>query len=569
MVDFFSPMRGACTELAPHWGNAAKWLRGVVNFGSVDVTSGDGEILAQRFEITEYPTILVFHPDTGTKQSSVDKWEWSDSFVSVPEAGDIVRFALSEVAAIVMERQARPLDAGDDDTSATAAGASQDIYDYTIEIDGDANAVSYVAVPEVVGVAIVGAGPAGIGSALALKAAGVDLNDVIILERGVVGETFRRWPKEMRWITPSFYGNPFKQVDLNAVDPNSSPAYINDTEHPNGPQYQDYLAMLRDFYDLPVHEHTEVYDIVPSTNLVDGRPLSGFNISIAASEKDAAGEPAHRQTIFAQHVIWAGGMFQNRVVPSIPGAEFGLHNGIVNSWTDLKKSKDELIPQIVVLGGYESGIDAASNLIELNIAQKVIVMDSSAPWSRRKTDPSLMLAPVTIERLNRADETGRLTLVAENAMKIDKQENNNVFLVSTESGLSYNSHAAPILATGFSSRSPEIADLMGWEPNDFAPSLNSMDESTKTPGLFMVGPGVYHKISQGEKDKETDDGQNELEFIFCFLYKFRARFPVVASAIADRLGIAKSIQKRGLQDYRDHGMFMDELSPSASCACRH
>merc|ERR1711871_605449 len=78
----------------------------------------------------------------------------------------------------------------------------------------------------------------------------------------------------------------------------------------------------------------------------------------------------------------------------------------------------------------------------------------------------------------------------------------------------------------------------GWEPTDFAPSLNSMDESTKTPGLFMVGPGVYHKISLGEKDKDANDGQSELEFIFCFLYKFRARFPVVASAIADKLGIA-------------------------------
>lgn len=329
--------------------------------------------------------------------------------------------------------------------------------------------------------------------------------------------------------------------------------------------------MLRDFYDLPVHEHTEVFGIVPSTKVVGDRPLSGFNITIgsrSAQEKEEA-NPPHQQVFFAQHVIWAGGMFQNRVVPSIPGAEFGLHNGEVNSWTDLKKSKDAPIPQIVVLGGYESGIDAAANLIDLNIAQEVIVMDSSAPWSRRKTDPSLMLAPITIERLNRATETGRLKLVAENAVKIEMQEGDKMFLVSTESGLSYKSHAAPILATGFSSRSPEIADLMGWEPTDFAPSLNSMDESTKTPGLFMVGPGVYHKISLGEKDKDANDGQSELEFIFCFLYKFRARFPVVASAIADKLGIAKSTQKRGLQDYRDHGMYMDELSPSASCACRH
>ena len=54
---------------------------------------------------------------------------------------------------------------------------------------------------------IIGAGPSGIGSMLALQRAGVD--NVLLLEGNTVGSSFKKWPKQMRLITPSFYGNPF------------------------------------------------------------------------------------------------------------------------------------------------------------------------------------------------------------------------------------------------------------------------------------------------------------------------------------------------------------------------
>ena len=55
-------------------------------------------------------------------------------------------------------------------------------------------------------VIIVGAGPSGIGVALMLtRVFGLGADRVLLLERGgAVGETFLRWPKEMRFISPSF-----------------------------------------------------------------------------------------------------------------------------------------------------------------------------------------------------------------------------------------------------------------------------------------------------------------------------------------------------------------------------
>ena len=51
-----------------------------------------------------------------------------------------------------------------------------------------------------------------------------------------------------------------------------------------------------------------------------------------------------------------------------------------------------------------------------------------------------------------------------------------------------------------------------------APLLTKMDESTKIPGVFLVGPTV----SQGHHS-------------FCFVYKFRQRFAIVADAICQAL----------------------------------
>ncbi|NUL20379.1 NAD(P)-binding domain-containing protein, partial [Agrobacterium tumefaciens] len=50
-------------------------------------------------------------------------------------------------------------------------------------------------------VAIIGAGAAGIGMAITLKDFGI--TDVIILEKGTVGHSFKHWPKSTRTITPS------------------------------------------------------------------------------------------------------------------------------------------------------------------------------------------------------------------------------------------------------------------------------------------------------------------------------------------------------------------------------
>ena len=82
---------------------------------------------------------------------------------------------------------------------------------------------------------------------------------------------------------------------------------------------------------------------------------------------------------------------------------------------------------------------------------------------------------------------------------------------------------------------------------DGFPLLNEHDESTIHPGLFLCGPAVRH----GDQ-------------IFCFIYKYRQRFAVVAKKIATSLDLPAEF----LETYRNWGMYLDDLSCCGEeCVC--
>mmetsp|Transcript_12527 Transcript_12527/g.31555 ORF Transcript_12527/g.31555 Transcript_12527/m.31555 type:complete len:181 (-) Transcript_12527:2246-2788(-) len=109
-------------------------------------------------------------------------------------------------------------------------------------------------------VLVVGAGAAGIGTALMLtKTFGLDKSRVQLIERGQnVGESFRKWPKEMRFISPSFNQQGWTDTfDLNAIAKGTSPAFSLHTEHPSGDEYADYLEAIVKLHKLNVRTRSE------------------------------------------------------------------------------------------------------------------------------------------------------------------------------------------------------------------------------------------------------------------------------------------------------------------------
>jgi hypothetical protein len=110
------------------------------------------------------------------------------------------------------------------------------------------------------------------------------------ISRGRIGETFLQWPAETKFISPSFTGNFFGSVDLNAITPDSSPAYGLQTEHPSGAEYCRYLNDVASTTRIDVRTGIEVLDVVGAEVQPKQGPPPQF--AAAAAEAGAGTEGA-------------------------------------------------------------------------------------------------------------------------------------------------------------------------------------------------------------------------------------------------------------------------------------
>ena len=162
-------------------------------------------------------------------------------------------------------------------------------------------------------VVIVGAGPAGLGVASTLRRIGIAAT---VVDRHEVGASFRRWPPDMRLITPSFTGNQFGLVDLNAITPDTSPALSLTEEHPTGMQFAAYLDMVARLDEIDVRTEIEVTDVVPRD---DG------SLAVEVGDGD---------DLVARNVVWAAGEAQYPRHTGFPGAERGIPTVSITSWDE-------------------------------------------------------------------------------------------------------------------------------------------------------------------------------------------------------------------------------------------
>ena len=360
-------------------------------------------------------------------------------------------------------------------------------------------------------VVVVGAGPAGIGISIILKKMGINFT---VLERNEIGSSFLKWPKQMKLLTPSFFSNTFKMIDLNAISFDTSPALTLQTEHPSGHEYAAYIKRLSDRFELPVQTWTNV-DSVTKTK-------DGFVIN------------TDKGKINAQFLVWSAGEFQYPKNNSFPGSKHCIHNSLITNWDEIQGD------EFFVVGGYESGMDAAINLAERN--RRVIIIDKENLLESEDIDPSRTISPYTKDRLRRVNSKNTIEFHIGRVIKVEK--NQNEFVIYTERK-KIRSKTKPILATGFTGSLSLIKGLFYWKEGKA--QLNTYDESTKTPGLYVTGPLLQQH-----------------DMIFCFIYKFQQRFAVVANHIGIKLSKDVSV----IEEYRKEGMYLENLnSVKDKCTC--
>mgnify|MGYP003307639597 FL=1 len=355
---------------------------------------------------------------------------------------------------------------------------------------------------------IIGAGAAGIGMGISLVHAGVE--SMLIVERDTVGSSFAAWPDETRFITPSFPSNSIGMLDLNSIAIGVSPAYNMRVEHPTGQDFADHLVFLADQFELPIWDKTNVTGI---EKIEDEFTIKTNNGSIQA-----------------KNVIWAAGEYQYPSTDLFEGSDLCRHTSTVSAYSQLEGEEH------LIIGGYESGIDAAYHLSKNG--KQVRVFDSACPWGEETSDPSVALSTYSFERMTASSFEERVELHGETKV-IKVEHSDGVYTLLTSDGQTFTSTSPPLLASGFDGSHKFVSHLFEQREDGF-PLLNENDCSTTTDGMYLCGPSVRH------------DGH-----IFCFIFKYRQRFGIVARSIAESLGIET---EDFVEVYRSWGMFLDDLS---------
>ncbi len=364
-------------------------------------------------------------------------------------------------------------------------------------------------------VIIVGAGPAGIGVAVVLKRMGINF---LILEKEEIGASFKKWPEETQFISPSFTGNFFNMPDLNAITPETSPAFNLLTEHPTGDEYQEYLQAISGFYELSID--------------------TGVNVDRVQKKSGDFVVNTDKGVYQCQFLIWAAGEYQYPDKRGFKGAELCTHYSEISSFEEIKTDDR------IVIGAYESGCDAAINLSREGT--DVILLDRSNNFELINSDSSYSLSPFTRDRLTEDDVC--FDYQPDSGVKEVRFEKEH-YHVKTVSNKEFVSRYKPINCTGFTNSLSLVESL--FKNHDGYPLLNNSDESTKTKNLFLVGPQVKHGNA-----------------LFCFIYKYRQRFAIVANRIALRKKIDRSVVKQVIKEYKDTNFYLNDLSCcDGECVC--
>jgi putative flavoprotein involved in K+ transport len=182
--------------------------------------------------------------------------------------------------------------------------------------------------------------------------------------------------------------------------------------------------------------------------------------------------------------------------------------------------------------------------------QSVQLISKGEPWSSDHPDPSRSLSPRTLDRLRellRRPPRQRTSSLPRTPRFETSRKVNAGGLFGIKTAFPFASLTRPILANGFESGLGPVADHFEHDENGLPVFSEKADES-RLLGLFYSGPSLVHRNS-----------------LFCFIYKFRARFGVIAHEVATRLGKPDVDEK--LMPYLKAGFMNEDLDCCTECQC--
>ena len=369
----------------------------------------------------------------------------------------------------------------------------------------------------IINVIIVGAGPAGIGIASLLNQTVIDY---IVLEKNEIGASFSKWPKNMEMITPSFPSNAFGQIDLNSICESTSPAFSFSKEHLTGDEYSEYLDAVAEHFKINGRTDTEVKKVFKKND--------GWLVE------------TNKEQFYCNYLIWAAGEFQNPQIKNIVGSEHCIHSSLIKDPDSINGN------DFAIIGGYESGIQIAYNLVKNN--KKVTLINPYIIDDKFTSDPSRVLSPFTHTKYIDLKTSNLYTEFIGEVDRVSKDGDDYILHTKDKT---IKTRENPICATGFSLVKEPIKDFITYREDGHPKLTEETDEFFGEQNIYLAGPSVRH-----------DD------HVFCFIYKFRQRFGVIVEDILRKEKYFEEDIYKLVERWKENGMYLADLSCcDVECVC--
>ncbi len=303
-------------------------------------------------------------------------------------------------------------------------------------------------------VVIVGAGPGGLSVAAALIDAGLEPKELLVIDRGVIGQAWLEYPNDTRLISEST-----KSHDDNMIADVKTSDVFNNIPHPSHRMYQKYLAHVADTKKIPTRQNTQIMKVAFD------QVKQEFVLWTRADEE-----------VRTKYLVWATGMYSN---PN----ESLESEGAYTHYARLAYLDELDATEVTIVGG----ANGASGLVmQLAKPGRVVILVTAHDYI--VPEPVDCLWKEHMKFVKELELQGLVKIIENFRVKRIYSQDKH-FVLESESGQQLASATRPIMCTGFLPNIELIKEFVAEGQDDRAEclDLDTHHQSKKQPGLYIGG----------------------------------------------------------------------------------
>lgn len=301
---------------------------------------------------------------------------------------------------------------------------------------------------------IVGAGPGGLTVAASLLDHGCDPKDLLVVDRGEVGQAWHDYPVETHLLSesaPNKDDNKIAGVDTSEVFPH--------IPHPSHIMYQKYLEHVAKVRHIPVQENCMVESVV-------------FN----PAKQEFVLNLRDESMLVCRHLVWAAGMYDT------PKEDLDMEGCYIH-YAKLPYLNDLDAKEVTVVGSANGASGVVMAVARPGRKVKMVVSKSY-----EIPQPIDCLWKENMQFVKSLERQGMVEIIENFRVNRIYKKDDRYFLES-EDGKVIDSVDKPIICTGFHPNIEPVKSMVSdyCEDHETRLKLDEFHQSMQQPGLYFAG----------------------------------------------------------------------------------